>query len=66
MKYFFLSIKGSEVKTLREVIDLYENSEKINKNLELKPTLTKKQKDLVINEFEKTIGYLIFVLTISR
>lgn len=52
------NIKGSEVKTLREVIDLYENSEKINKNLELKPTLTKKQKDLVINEFEKTIGYL--------
>ena len=51
-------INGSEVKTLKEVIELYGNSENINKNLELKPTLKKEQKELIINEFEKTMQYL--------
>ncbi|CDB75741.1 putative uncharacterized protein [Clostridium sp. CAG:265] len=54
-------INGSEVKFLNEVIDLYGNSESINKNLELKPTLTEEEKDLIINEFKKTIQYLRYI-----
>lgn len=54
-------INGSEVKFLNEVIDLYSNSESINKNLELKPTLTEEEKDLIINEFKKTIQYLRYI-----
>lgn len=54
-------INGSEVKFLNEVIDLYGDSESINKNLELKPTLTEEEKDLIINEFKKTIQYLRYI-----
>lgn len=35
--------------------------ESINKNLELKPTLTEEEKDLIINEFKKTIQYLRYI-----
>ena len=52
------NIKGTEVITLKEAISKYSLKENIEKNINLVETLSDNEKEIVIDEFNKTVEYL--------
>lgn len=52
------NIKGTEVITLKEAINKYSLKENIEKNIHLEETLSDDEKEMVIDEFNKTVEYL--------
>ena len=52
-------IEGTDIITLKEAIDKYQPKEKIEKNIPLVETLSDEEKKLVVDEFNKSIEYLM-------